>query len=98
MDAANPIENEKAQVVNLNNGERLEPYMITGKRASGICRLNRPAAGKGVVGDLVIIISNAAMEFEKTKTLKPWIVFPKEGNKPKQQSLLRLCDLNIIFG
>jgi aspartate 1-decarboxylase len=81
MDAANLIENEKVQVVNLNNGERLETYVIRGKRASGICCLNGPAARKGMVGDIVIIISYAAMEFEKAKTFRPWIVFPKEGNK-----------------
>ena len=81
IDAAKLIENEKVQVVNLNNGERLETYVIRGKRASGICCLNGPAARKGMVGDIVIIISYAAMEFEKAKTFKPWIVFPKEGNK-----------------
>ena len=81
MNAASLIENEKVQVVNLNNGERLETYVIKGKKGSGICCLNGPAARKGMVGDIVIIISYAAMEFEKAKTFKPWIVFPKEGNK-----------------
>lgn len=81
MDAANIIENEKVQVVNVNNGERLETYVITGKRGSGICCLNGPAARKGMVGDVVVIISYAIMDFEKAKTFKPWIVFPKEGNK-----------------
>lgn len=81
MDAANLIENEKVQVVNVNNGERLETYVIKGKRGSGICCLNGPAARKGMAGDLVVIISYATMEFEAAKTFKPWIVFPKEDNK-----------------
>ncbi len=81
MDAANIIENEKVQVVNVNNGERLETYVITGKRGSGICCLNGPAARKGMTGDVIVIISYAVMDFEKAKDFKPWLVFPKEGNK-----------------
>lgn len=81
MDAANIIANEKVQVVNVNNGERIETYVITGKRGSGICCLNGPAARKGMVGDVVVIISYATMDFEEAKTFKPWIAFPKEGNK-----------------
>jgi aspartate 1-decarboxylase len=81
MDAANFIEHEKIQVVNVNNGERLETYIIKGKRGSGIVCLNGPAARKGAVGDLVVIISYATMDFEAAKTFKPWVVFPKEGNK-----------------
>ncbi len=81
MDAANLIENEKVQVVNVNNGERIETYIITGKRGSGVVCLNGPAARKGAEGDIVIIISYAQMKFEEAKTFKPWIVFPKEGNK-----------------
>jgi len=81
MDAANIIENEKIQVVNVNNGERLETYVIKGKRGSGICCLNGPAARRGSVGDIVIIISYAVMDFDTAKKFKPWIVFPKEGNK-----------------
>ncbi len=81
MDAANIIENEKVQVVNTNNGERLETYVIKGKRGSGVCCLNGPAARKVAVGDIVIIISYAAMDFEEAKTFKPRIIFPKEGNK-----------------
>lgn len=81
IEAANLIENEKVQVVNVNNGERLETYVIKGKRGSGICCLNGPAARRGMVGDVVVIISYAMMDFEKAKTFKPWIVFPKEGNK-----------------
>lgn len=81
MDAANIIENEKVQVVNVNNGERLETYVIKGKRGSGICCLNGPAARKGMAGDTVIVISYASMLFEDAKQFKPSIVFPKEGNK-----------------
>jgi len=81
MVAANIIENEKVQVVNVNNGERLETYVIRGKKGSGICCLNGPAARKGMVGDEVVVISYATMDFEEAKNFKPWIVFPKEGNK-----------------
>ena len=82
VDAANIIENEKVQVVNVNNGERLETYVIRGKRGSGICCLNGPAARRGMVGDVVVIISYASMDFEEAKTFKPSIVFVKDGNKP----------------
>jgi aspartate 1-decarboxylase len=81
MEAANIIENEKVQVVNINNGERLETYVIKGKRGSGVCCLNGPAARKAVVGDIVVIIAYATMDFEEAKTFKPSVVFPKEGNK-----------------
>lgn len=81
MEAANMIENEKVQIVNVNNGSRIETYIIKGKRGSGICCLNGPAARRGSVGDIVIVISYANMDFEKAKTFKPWIVFPKDGNK-----------------
>jgi aspartate 1-decarboxylase len=81
MDAANMIENEKIQVVNVNNGERIETYLIKGKRGSGVVCLNGPAARKGAEGDIVIIISYASMDFEEAKTFKPSIIFPKTGNK-----------------
>lgn len=81
MDAANMIENEKVQVVNVNNGERLETYLIKGKRGSGIVCLNGPAARRGMVGDIVVVISYATMDFEEAKKFKPWVVFPKKGNK-----------------
>jgi len=81
LDAANLLENEKVQVVNVNNGERLETYIIKGKRGSGICCLNGPAARKAAVGDIVIIISYASMDFEEAKQFKPVIIFPKQGNK-----------------
>src|SRR3954464_12300151 len=81
MDAANLIENEKIQVVNVNNGERLETYIIKGQRGSGIVCLNGPAARKGAEGDIVIVISYALMDFELAKSFKPVIVFPGEGNR-----------------
>jgi aspartate 1-decarboxylase len=76
MDAANIIENEKVQVVNINNGERLETYVIKGERGSGGICLNGPAARKGVVGDVVIIISYASLEFNEARSFKPNFVFP----------------------
>jgi aspartate 1-decarboxylase len=81
MTAANMIENEKVQVVNVNNGERLDTYLIKGKRGSGVCCLNGPAARKGMVGDVVVIISYCSLSFEEAKDFKPWVVFPREGNK-----------------
>lgn len=81
MDAANLIENEKVQVVNVNNGSRLETYIIRGKRGSGTVCLNGPAARKGAVGDIVVIISYATIDFEEAKKFKPSLVFPKDGNK-----------------
>ena len=81
MDAANLIENEKVQIVNVNNGERIETYLIKGKRGSGVCCLNGPAARRGVVGDVVIIISYCTLSFEEAKTFKPRVVFPKEANR-----------------
>jgi aspartate 1-decarboxylase len=81
MDAANFIEHEKVQIVNVNNGERLETYLIKGKRGSGTVCLNGPAARKGAVGDVVVIISYATMDFEEAKKFKPAVVFPKEENK-----------------
>jgi aspartate 1-decarboxylase len=76
MDAAHLIENEKVQVVNLNNGERLDTYVIKGERGTGYICLNGPAARKAQVGDVVIIISYAMMDFEEARTFKPWLVFP----------------------
>jgi aspartate 1-decarboxylase len=76
MDASNLIENEKVQVVNINNGERLETYVIKGERGSGDICLNGPAARKVEVGDVVIIISYASMDFEEAKMFKPTFIFP----------------------
>ena len=81
MDAANMIEHEKVQIVNVNNGERIETYLIKGKRGSGVCCLNGPAARRGMTGDIVVIISYASMPFEDAKQFKPWVVFPKDGNR-----------------
>ncbi len=82
MDAANLIENEKVQIVNINNGERLETYVITGERGTGVICMNGPAARKVAVGDIIIIISYASMDFEQAKTFKPDIIFPDtDSNK-----------------
>jgi aspartate 1-decarboxylase len=81
MDAANLIEGEKVTVVNINNGERLETYVIKGDRGTGMVCLNGPAARKAQVGDIVIIISYATMKFEKAKQFKPTIIFPTPDNK-----------------
>ena len=82
MEAANLIEFEMVQVLNINNGERLETYVIEGERNSGIICLNGAAARKAVVGDTVIIVSYALMTPEEAKTFKPTIVFP-ENNRVK---------------
>ena len=79
MIAANLIEGERVQVVNLNNGERLETYVIKGAPKSGTICLNGPAARKVATGDIVIIIGYAFMEFEEAKTFKPHLVFPNEA-------------------
>ncbi|MFW5945102.1 MAG: aspartate 1-decarboxylase, partial [Bacteroidota bacterium] len=76
MDAGDIIENEKVQVLNINNGERLETYVIKGERGSGEICMNGPAARKAVVGDIVIIISYASMDFEEAKNFKPTLLFP----------------------
>ncbi len=76
MDAANLIENEKVQVLNINNGERLETYVIKGERGSGVICMNGPAARKVALGDILIIISYAMMDAEEAKTFKPSVVFP----------------------
>ncbi len=76
MDAANLIENEKVQVVDVNNGERFETYVIRGERNTGDIILNGPAARKVAVGDIIIIVSFATMDFEEAKSFKPRIIFP----------------------
>ena len=76
MDAANLIENEKVQIVNINNGERLETYVIKGERGSGDVCLNGPAARRVAVGDIIIIIAYAMMELGEAKTFRPTIIFP----------------------
>ena len=76
MDAVHLIENEQVHVLNKNNGERFITYVLKGERGSGVICLNGPAALKVKLGDVVIIISYANMDFEKAKTFKPWVVFP----------------------
>ena len=76
MDAANIIANEKVQIVNNNNGERFETYVIKGERGSGVICLNGAAARKVQKGDVVIIMSYALMDFEEAKSFKPNIIFP----------------------
>ena len=80
LDAANMIAGEKVQIVDNNNGERFETYIIKGERGSGCICLSGAAARKVQVGDTVIIISYAMMDFEEAKTFNPTVVFPKEGN------------------
>lgn len=81
MDAANMIVGEKVQVLDNNNGERFETYIIKGERGSGCICLNGAAARRVQVGDVIIIISYAHMDFEEAKIFTPTVVFPKEGNK-----------------
>ena len=76
MDAANLIAGEKVSIVNNNNGERFETYIIKGERGTGCICLNGAAARKVQVGDVVIIMSYALMDFEEAKTFKPWVIFP----------------------
>lgn len=80
MDAANLIENEKVQVLNVENGERLETYVIKGQRGTGTICMNGPASRKMTVGDTVIVISYALMDFEEAKNHNPVVIFPKKGN------------------
>ncbi len=79
MDAANLIENEKVQVLDINNGERFETYVIKGRKDSGVICLNGPAARKVCVGDIVVIISYCSMDFEEAKRFKPTVIFPKNN-------------------
>src|SRR5580693_4098996 len=84
MEASNLLENEKVQVLNINNGERLETYVIKGERGSGIICLNGPAARKALVDDIVIVISYAQMTPEEAKTYAPVVVYPDSNtNKLK---------------
>lgn len=79
IDAANFVVGEKVHVVNLNNGERLETYIIEGKRGSGEITINGPAARKAQKGDIIIVIGYAQMEFEEAKKFKPTVIFPDEN-------------------
>ena len=78
MDASNLIEGERVQIVDVNNGERIETYVIKGERKSGTICLNGPAARRVAVGDIVIIIGYGFMDFEEAKSFKPTLVFPNE--------------------
>lgn len=81
MEAANLVENEKVQVVNINNGERLETYVIKGVRGSGQICINGPAARKAQVGDIVIIISYCSIDQKEASSHEPIVVFPDEKNR-----------------
>lgn len=81
MEAANIIEGEKLQIVNNNNGERLETYAIRGERGSGVICLNGAAARRVQVGDILILISYALLTPEEAKTFKPIAIFPDENNR-----------------
>ena len=83
MNAANLIENEQVHVLNYRNGERIITYIIKGAGGSGIICMNGPAALKFAVGDEVIVLSYASMDFEAAKKLKPSLVFPNKSNKLK---------------
>ena len=80
LDAANMIAGEKVHIVNNNNGERFETYIIKGERGSGCVCLNGAAARKVQVGDIIIIMSYALMDFEEAKTFKPRVAFPDANN------------------
>lgn len=83
MEAANLVENEKVSIYNITNGERLDTYVIKGERGSGIISMNGAAARKAAVGDYVIIVSYAGIDFEEAKNFKPTIVFPDDNNRVK---------------
>ena len=78
MEAANLLEGERVQIVNINNGERFETYVIKGERKTGTICLNGPAARRVAMGDIIIIIGYGFMDFEEAKTFKPSLVFPNE--------------------
>lgn len=81
IDAANLVENEKVQIVNINNGERFETYVIKGERGTGVVCLNGPAARKVQVGDIVIVISYCQIDFMEAKTHQPTLIFPDQNNR-----------------
>lgn len=83
MEAGDILPNEKVQIVNVNNGERFETYVIKGERGSGQICLNGPAARKVAVGDKIIIIAYALMTYEEAKVHSPKVVFPNENNAIK---------------
>jgi aspartate 1-decarboxylase len=79
MDAANLIPNEKVHVLNLTNGERFETYTILGERGTGIIGINGPAAHKVTVGDIVVVVSYAMVEFEEARKMQPSVLLPPNG-------------------
>ena len=81
MDVGNLLENERVHIYNITNGERFETYIITGERGSGIISINGAAARKVAVGDKIIIVSYASIDFEEAKKFKPVILFPDDNNK-----------------
>jgi len=81
MEAVGLIENEKVQVVNINNGERIDTYVIKGERGSGVICMNGPAARKALAGDIVIILSYAMMEMEEAVKFSPKVIFPDNNNR-----------------
>jgi len=81
MDAAHLIENEKVTILNINNGERFETYVIKGERNTGTICLNGPAARRVQLGDIIIVISYASMDLEEAKQWKPYLIFPNENNR-----------------
>jgi len=81
MDAVNLIENERVHIYNITNGNRLDTYVIKGKRGSGVIGINGAAARKVAVDDKIIIVSYASMEFEEAKNHQPLIIFPDDNNK-----------------
>ena len=81
MEAANIVEHEKVTILDIDNGERFDTYVIKGERNSGQICLNGPAARRVQVGDIVIIVSYALLDFEEAKQWKPTVIFPKDGNK-----------------
>ncbi len=81
MDAANIIEGERVHIANNNNGERLDTYVIKGERGSGCICLNGASARKVQIGDVIIIMAYATMDFEEAKKWKPAVIFPDKNNK-----------------
>ena len=97
MDAANMIAGEKVHIVDNNNGERFETYIIKGERGSGCICLNGAAARKVQVGDIVIIMSYAMMDFEEAKSFKPTVVFPDSAMNPKRITERRDLKKSLSF-
>ncbi|MBC3539557.1 aspartate 1-decarboxylase [Rufibacter sediminis] len=81
LDAANMVPHEKVQIVNVNNGERFETYIIKGERGSGMICLNGPAARRVQVGDIIIIISYALINFADARAHEPTVIFPDQHNR-----------------